>query len=200
MKGLKSEETGATGRLPPGQYYTPYFTIYKALGQPEIDEHKWRLQIQRNGRVLKTLTLGELLELGTVRVVEDFHCVTGWSVPKVEWEGVPIRRLVEDVGLDDGFEWVFAEGYDGYTTVFHREDALHPHALIALKLNGKPLEPEQGFPARLVFTHLYGWKGAKWLKSLNFLDEYRDGYWEALGYHKRGRVWAEERFKRTVTG
>ena len=27
------------------------------------------------------------------------------------------------------------------------------------------------------------------------MSEYQDGYWESLGYHERGNVWLEERFK-----
>ena len=68
-------------------------------------------------------------------------------------------------------------------------------SIVALKMNGKPLSPEQGFPARPFMPHLYGWKSAKWLTKIEFIPDYRDGYWEAYGYHERGDVYEEERFK-----
>ena len=191
-------ERSGRSKTPPGQYYAPDFTIYKVMGQPSIDERMWRLVVKRRGVEVASLSLEELEKLGVERLKVDFHCVTGWSVANVEWEGVPVRRLVEKLGIDNGFNWMYVESYDGYTTVVHRDDALDPRAMVALKLNGRPLEPEQGRPARLVFPHLYGWKGAKWVHILDFIDGSRDGYWAALGYHERGRVWEEERFKRTV--
>jgi DMSO/TMAO reductase YedYZ molybdopterin-dependent catalytic subunit len=64
-------------------------------------------------------------------------------------------------------------------------------------MSGKPLDTLHGYPARLLFPHLYGWKSAKWISRVVFTDKYTDGYWEALGYHPRGRVEYEERFKIT---
>jgi DMSO/TMAO reductase YedYZ molybdopterin-dependent catalytic subunit len=42
---------------------------------------------------------------------------------------------------------------------------------------------------------LYGWKSAKWLNRIEFMKDYKDGYWEMYGYHERGDIWDEERFK-----
>ncbi len=40
----------------------------------------------------------------------------------------------------------------------------------------------------------YFWKGAKWLRGLEFLKEDKPGFWENAGYHNRGDVWKEERY------
>jgi DMSO/TMAO reductase YedYZ molybdopterin-dependent catalytic subunit len=32
---------------------------------------------------------------------------------------------------------------------------------------------------------------------IEFIEKYVDGYWEARGYHERGNIWLEERFKKT---
>jgi DMSO/TMAO reductase YedYZ molybdopterin-dependent catalytic subunit len=84
---------------------------------------------------------------------------------------------------------------DGYTAPVPLEDAMVEDSLIALKMNGKPLAIEQGFPARPFIPHLYGWKSAKWVTIIEFLHEYEDGYWESHGYHQRGNVSNEERFR-----
>jgi DMSO/TMAO reductase YedYZ molybdopterin-dependent catalytic subunit len=40
----------------------------------------------------------------------------------------------------------------------------------------------------------YLWKGAKWLRALEFMPRDRRGFWEQAGYHNRADVWREERF------
>jgi DMSO/TMAO reductase YedYZ molybdopterin-dependent catalytic subunit len=75
------------------------------------------------------------------------------------------------------------------------EDAVVEDSLIALKMNGDPIPAEQGFPARPFIPHLYGWKSAKWLTKIEFMEGYQGGYWESLGYHERESVSKEERLK-----
>jgi DMSO/TMAO reductase YedYZ molybdopterin-dependent catalytic subunit len=84
---------------------------------------------------------------------------------------------------------------DGYTTPVPLEDAMTEDSMIAFKMNGEPIPVEQGFPARPFIPQLYAWKSAKWLAKIEFMENYEDGYWEARGYHERGNVSNEERFK-----
>lgn len=122
-------------------------------------------------------------------------CVTRWSIKDAEWEGVPLRTLVEPAEPLPGSEWIMFHCADGYTAPVPVEDALRTDAILAVKINGKPLSAEQGFPARPFIPNLYGWKSAKWLNRIEFIRDYRDGYWETYGYHERADVSGEERFK-----
>jgi len=122
-------------------------------------------------------------------------CVTSWSIEKPAWEGVPLRYLADQARVKPEAKWAMFYCYDGYTAPVPVADALSEDSIVALKLNGKPLSAEQGFPARPFIPHLYGWKSAKWLGRIDFIPEYVDGYWEAYGYHERGNVAEEERFK-----
>ena len=81
--------------------------------------------------------------------------------------------------------------HDGYTTNLALEDFAAEDALLAHSWSGKPLEQEHGGPVRLVVPHLYFWKSAKWLQSIEFLTEDAPGYWEVRGYHNRGDPWKE---------
>ncbi len=40
----------------------------------------------------------------------------------------------------------------------------------------------------------YFWKGAKWLRGLEFMAADRPGFWEQAGYHNEADIWKEERF------
>ncbi len=180
---------------PPGQKYIPDFIIYRILGQPTVDPLEYRLRI--DGLVEKILeySISDLYSLPMKTIRRDFHCVTGWSVRGVEWRGVPLEFFYREARVSSRAKWVYFTGLDGYTSIVPLEDYLAEDALLALYMNGEKLSPEHGFPARIVIPHLYGWKGVKWVYRITFIDEYRDGYWEALGYHPRGNVWLEERFK-----
>jgi DMSO/TMAO reductase YedYZ molybdopterin-dependent catalytic subunit len=59
---------------------------------------------------------------------------------------------------------------------------------------GAVLAQEHGGPTRRVVPHLYFWKSAKWLQSIEFLEQDASGYWEVRGYHNRGDPWAEQRY------
>jgi DMSO/TMAO reductase YedYZ molybdopterin-dependent catalytic subunit len=94
----------------------------------------------------------------------------------------------EEAGL------VVLHSHDGYTTNLSLEDFAAEDALLAHSWSGQPLEQDHGGPVRLVVPHLYFWKSAKWLQSIEFLDKDAPGYWEVRGYHNRGDPWAEQRY------
>ncbi len=186
---------GVIEGLPRRQRVIPKPVVYAVKGLPRVDLREWRLWV--GGLVERRLSLSysDLLSMGLVRVDSMFHCVTGWSIGKRGWEGVPLRKIAGLAGVKGSARWVFVEGLDGYTTIIPLEDFLHPQSLLVLRINGEPLDLEHGFPARIFIPHLYGWKHAKWVKRIVFREDYVDGYWEALGYHERGNAWLEERFK-----
>lgn len=182
-------------QTPPGQRWIPRFIIYAEFGIPRVDLNIYRLKVEGLVENHMELSYEELKKLADTEYVADFHCVTGWSVAGVRWRGVSIPRLMDMAGVKAGARWLFMTSLDGYTSVVSIDDAKDPRAIVAIEINGKPLSIEQGFPARVFMPHLYGWKGAKWVERLVFLDRYVDGYWEERGYHERGNVWEEERFK-----
>jgi DMSO/TMAO reductase YedYZ molybdopterin-dependent catalytic subunit len=180
---------------PPGQSFARRWAIYAALGVPTLDLKTWRLSTK--GLVEKPLVMSfsELEKLPQVKLTRDFHCVTTWSIRDVVWEGVSFRELVNLTSVKKEAQWVMFHSADGYTAPVPLEDATAEDSLIALKMNAKPIPIQQGFPARPFIPHLYGWKSAKWLTDVEFLPKYEDGYWEMYGYHERGNVWDQERFK-----
>ena len=122
-------------------------------------------------------------------------CVTKWSIKDVIWDGVAFREIAKLTGVKPEAKWVMFRCADGYTAPVPLEDAMVEDSIIAFQMNGRPIPWQQGFPARPFIPHLYGWKSAKWLNEIEFMPEYRDGYWEMYGYNERGDIWDEERFK-----
>ena len=86
----------------------------------------------------------------------------------------------------------------GWTTNLPIDDFFAEDALFAFSNNGQPLEPDHGYPVRLVVPRLYAWKSAKWVRGVEFMEADRPGFWESWdhgGYHMRGDPWAEQRFR-----
>jgi DMSO/TMAO reductase YedYZ molybdopterin-dependent catalytic subunit len=179
---------------PSGQVVVPRFIVYAAEGIPSVKPETWRLRIR--GAVNEETVLGyqELAKRARSLGEKDFHCVTGWSVKSKQWHGVPLAELLEEAGVRPGAKWLGARSISGYASIVPLEIALR-EGIVATHVDGKSLTRENGFPARLFFPSLYGWKAVKWVQEIILLEDYEDGYWESLSYHERGLVSSEERFK-----
>jgi DMSO/TMAO reductase YedYZ molybdopterin-dependent catalytic subunit len=80
----------------------------------------------------------------------------------------------------------------GYTTNLSTEDFFAEDCLFALKHDGRVLDPDHGYPVRLVVPRRYAWKSAKWVRGIEFMETDRPGFWESWehgGYHLRGDPW-----------
>jgi DMSO/TMAO reductase YedYZ molybdopterin-dependent catalytic subunit len=126
------------------------------------------------------------------------HCVTRWSKLDNVWEGVSTRTVLSQVKVLPPATHVMVHCEQGFTTNLRLDDFLGEDCLFAWKHNGQPLEPDHGYPLRLVVPRLYAWKSAKWVRGIELMDKDRPGFWEEWehgGYHMRGDPWEEQRFR-----
>lgn len=193
FKGKTSHEESHK-RLPPGQYLTENFPILDLGIRPDFNPTTWELKV--GGEVDNPVSLNyqQLLKLPKTYMTADFHCVTRWSKYDVKWAGVRFKDLALIAKPKPTAATVVAWGAEGYTTNVPLNEMLLDNVLIAYELEGKPLSKEHGAPARIVNPNLYGWKGAKFLKRLEFLDHDAPGFWETRGYNNHGDFHKEERY------
>jgi hypothetical protein len=188
-------QTRADGRprLPPGQRVLQRL---KPMGGQEGDPRASAFRFQVHGEVERpfTLTFAELLALPQADVVEDVHCVTGWSVLGARWKGVSLLQLAERAGVKDSARHVVFEAAHGYTANVPRRDALKSNVHIVHQYDGAPLAQAHGAPVRALVPDLYFWKSAKWLTGVRFVRADEPGYWETRGYHNHADPWREERY------
>lgn len=185
-----SPDTLRKDRVPPGQTRTKKWPVLDAHGTPDIDLERW--QFSAGGFVDKPLKLAlqEFMALPLVRVFGDFHCVTRWSRLGNVWTGVSTRVVADMIGVQARAKYVLIGAYDqGWTTNVPLENFLQEDALFAWLHDGKPITPEHGGPVRLIIPQLYAWKSAKWVNSIQMLENDKAGYWEDGGYHMRGNPW-----------
>ena len=169
IRAHHGESSTSPDRLPPGQHLTQGFPILDLGIKPEIALADWRLEIGGLVENPKTFTWEEFNALAQFEDVSDFHCVTTWSKFDCRWRGVAFFTLAEIVKPKPEVRHVLFSSYDGYTTNVRIEDALDDDALVATQFDGKPIPRDHGGPARVIIPKLYAWKGAKFVRAIQFL-------------------------------
>ena len=199
------EKVQQEGRLPPGQSLTQKFPVLHYGPVPSFNPVTWDFHVWGEVEEEKRWTWDEFNQLPRTRLVMDIHCVTRWSKFDAAWEGVSVRTLVEQgmIKLKPSARYVLQHAEYGFTVNLPLSVVLADNFLLATHYDGQPLAPDHGYPLRGVVGYIQGrddlttpyfWKGAKWLRGLEFLAEDRPGFWEQAGYHNEADVWKEERF------
>ena len=125
----------------------------------------WRLEVAGADRTVRLSRL-ELERMAQTTAVLPLTCVEGWSV-SATWTGVPLRDLLALVGAAPGEVAVrsLESGLYGASTVAAALAAA-PDTLVALALNGQPLDLDHGYPARLIAANRPGVLQTKWLRRI----------------------------------
>lgn len=194
MAGRAKPAVRSHDRLPPGQHLTPGFPVLDLGIRPEISLGDWRLDITGLVENPVSLSWQEFNALPRFEDVSDFHCVTTWSKYDVRWNGVAFFTLAELVRPKPEARFVLFSSYDGYTTNVALDAAMDDDVLIATHYDGQPLPKDHGGPARVIIPKLYAWKGAKFIRGIEFSAEDKPGFWEVRGYSNTADPWTEDRF------
>lgn len=195
----------ASGRLPPGQSVTQKFPVLHYGPMPKFDPETWDLRVWGEVEEEARWTWEQFNQLPRTKIMMDLHCVTRWSKFDTLWEGVSLRALVDQglIKLKPTARYLMQHAEYGFTVNLPVDVALQENFLLATHFNGEPISPDHGYPLRGVIGAVpdrpdlmtpYLWKGAKWLRGLEFMPRDRLGFWEQAGYHNEADVWKEERF------
>jgi DMSO/TMAO reductase YedYZ molybdopterin-dependent catalytic subunit len=161
---------------------------------PKTDLVTWDFEVFGEVEEPVTLTYDELQALPQTEVTIDIHCVTRWSRFNTSFSGVHWRELGKLVQPKPSARFVVAHAEQGFTTNVPLAALEDDDALIAWEADGQPLEPEHGWPLRLVVPSRYFWKSAKWLRGLELLATDQPGFWERYGYHNDADYRQEQRY------
>ena len=192
--GSKERDAAVADRIPPGQYRTEKFPVLHYGSVPKTDLATWDFKVFGLVDAPFTLTWEQFKALPRKSVGTDIHCVTRWTKLDTTWEGVPIQHVLELAQLRPNVSHVVAHSEQGYTANLPLSVLDDDDVLLADTFDGQPLEPEHGYPLRLLVPKRYFWKSAKWLRGLEFLDHDQLGFWERYGYNNDADPWKEERY------
>jgi DMSO/TMAO reductase YedYZ molybdopterin-dependent catalytic subunit len=201
----QEEQVRAEGRLPPGQSLTQKFPVLHYGPVPAFTAATWDFRVWGEVEEEKRWSWDEFNQLPRSKILMDIHCVTRWSKFDTTWEGVSIKTLVENnfFKIKPTATHVMQHAEYGFTVNLPLEVVLQENFLLATHLNGEPITADHGYPLRGMVGFIKGredletpylWKGAKWVRSMEFMDRDKRGFWEQAGYHNRADVWREERF------
>ena len=175
-------------------------------GDPATWAASWKLEIKGSVAKPRTLVLADLQKMKQVKVEAVLQCAgngRGLFTPHVpgvqwrwgamgnaEWEGVRLADVLAAAGVAKDAKHLALQGMEkptlDKTPPFVRgiplAKALHPDTIIALEMNGQPISPLHGYPARLVVP---GWVADDWIKWLTMIEVRPDepkGFWYETGY------------------
>ena len=206
FRSMRPEGRGPLNRhgmpkLPVGQHEVSNWPVLDLGEQPNIPLDQWRLEVGGHVGNPVTFTWERFMALPQVEDVSDFHCVTTWSRYDNHWRGVRFRTIAELAVPDDDVRFVLCTGYDfmpgtpvPYTTNLPIERAIEDDVLLVHTWEGTPLPREHGGPCRMITPKLYAWKGAKWIRKIEFLGEDQKGFWEVRGYSNTAEPWFDDRY------
>lgn len=191
--------------LPPGQRRIDFFPRFGRRTDrpaPAVGDHP---TVVFGGALTAPIKMTvEKLVGGDRRDVDaDFHCVAGWSVTGLHWQGVAFadvyqRLIVPAVIPGTTVTHVMIRGLDDEHFVAELGDLLAEDVLLADRLDGQRLDGDHGAPLRLVSPTQYGYVNIKHVCRIDVLADAPPAASQplldrVLQSHPRARVWEEER-------
>jgi DMSO/TMAO reductase YedYZ molybdopterin-dependent catalytic subunit len=161
---------------------------------PHIDPATWRLHVTGSGVLSpRSFTYDELLAMPSISVLRAIECAgngrsgfevshgrkvpgTPWNLGAIgvaEWTGVPLRDVLELVGLKQTARDVMPEGLDERRVKrpLPVDKATAEDTLLAYAMNGQTLPPDHGFPLRLLAPGWVGIAHIKWVGNIEVSEE-----------------------------
>jgi DMSO/TMAO reductase YedYZ molybdopterin-dependent catalytic subunit len=198
----------------PDVYLTPNerFFVRSHSATPAIDASTWRLRIDGDAATREVaFTFDEMLSMPAVTSTCALECAGNgrrffgtahgrmppgaqWGLGAIgvaAWTGVPLRTLLDIAGVERAAVEVVAEGLDELHVrrPLPLARARAEDTLVALRMNGEPLPPDHGFPARLVVPGWAAVASVKWLGRLKIVSEPAFTWWNTEHYVLRGRAY-----------
>lgn len=139
----------------------------------------WELQVTGLVGRPARLSWDALRALPASEVVVGARAASRWGTLSSPWRGVALDVVAGFTGVRPEATQLICRSEHGFPCVAALDDVLgtdrsgRPRALLAYEYDGRPLEPEHGFPLRLVVPALYFWKSAPWLYGLELADDRR---------------------------
>ena len=158
---------------------------------PVLKVEHWRMAI--TGLIEKPIMLNyeDMTSMESMITMRTLKCIGDpigeEQMSNAMWTGVPLRNILDKVGVKTEAKVVVFRCADGYHTAVPIDRALREEVLLVYKMNDEPLPTEHGFPVRLLNPGHYGTKNPKWIMNI-ILAESHEGYWEKQGWDPIARV------------
>ncbi len=209
ITGYNKTAYGAGEKLTKYQDVTTYNNYYEfgtGKADPAIEAvlfrpRPWTISIEGEVKKAKTISIEELMKIAPLEErIYRHRCVEAWSMV-IPWIGLPLASLVkwaEPTGNAKFIEFISANDSATmpgvrspvldwpYTEGLRLDEAMNPLALLAVGLYGEVLPNQNGAPLRLVTPWKYGFKGAKAIVKIRFVEKMPLTTWVKSGPNEYG--------------
>ncbi len=161
----------------------------------------WTVAIEGEVKKPKVYDIAELLKLAPMEErIYRLRCVEGWSMV-IPWVGYSLAELIKQVeptgnakyvefltladretmpGVRAGLlDWPYVEG-------LRMDEAMHPLALLGFGMYGEVLPNQNGAPVRVVVPWKYGFKSAKSIVKIRFVEKQPTSSWMKAAIQEYG--------------
>ena len=175
---------------------------------PYVDASEWRVEVAGLINNPISLSLEDLRNRPSVKAPVTMECAGNgralleprpisqpWHLEAVgtaEWTGTPLRDVLKEAGVKEEAGEILFTGLDrgvqgdeiqDYERSLTLDEAMREEVLLVYEMNGRPLEPQHGYPLRLVVPGWYGMTSVKWLARIDAIRGPFDGY-QMLGSYR----------------
>ncbi len=167
-----SAATGADKKLllPSDQPDEHKFRLMWYNPVPPIDQSTWRLNLGGLVEKPSKLSVADLRRLPAEQQSSRMKCVQCWSA-RTTWGGFRFGHLIEAVKPMRNAKAIRIDCADKWYEYFSMDEISSPRLLMVLDMAGKPLADKHGAPLRLIDPSRYGYKSAKLITSITFVEE-----------------------------
>lgn len=169
----------------------------------KLPTENWQVEVTGLVKNPRTYDIDELKKSFPLEErIYRFRCVEAWSMV-LPWLGFPMKKLIEAVEPTSNAKFVrFTSFYDPqittgpafhlgnlpwpYTEGLRIEEMANELAFFALGIYGHDLPKQHGAPLRMVTPWKYGFKGAKSIVKIEFLDSQPATYWNTIDPREYG--------------
>ncbi len=161
----------------------------------------WTVAVEGAVHRPRVFGIEELLAMAPLEErVYRMRCVEGWSMV-IPWAGFPLSELIRRVEPTGSAKYLqFVTLADPaqmpglrssvlawpYTEGLRLDEAMHPLTLLTLGLYGELLPRQNGAPVRLVVPWKYGFKSAKSIVRIRFVEQEPPTSWNRAAPHEYG--------------
>lgn len=186
--------------------YNNFYEFGTDKGDPARHAHQlqtdaWSVEVEGLVNKPGRIALEDLLKLGSMEErIYRLRCVEGWSMV-IPWVGYSLSALIRRVQPQGSARYVeFVTLADSkqmpglrsrvldwpYVEALRLDEAMHPLTLLSFGMYGEVLPKQNGAPVRLVVPWKYGFKSAKSIVKLRFVEQEPSTAWNKAAANEYG--------------
>jgi sulfoxide reductase catalytic subunit YedY len=186
------------------QSYNNFYEFGEEKGDPSHNAQKmqirpWTVKIEGLVKKPQTINIDDIINYRPIENrVYRFRCVEAWSMV-IPWDGyslsefikfadpLPNAKYVQFISSDNAKGMILPSGIEfPYSEGLRMDEAMHPLTLLTFGSYGEVLSNQQGAPIRVIVPWKYGFKSAKSIVKIRFVDKQPHTTWNDMASDEYG--------------